>query len=126
MSEENANPSMPDLSGIMDIISKNPDLVSKAASIIDEMKKDGGLPPLGGLDPEALGAVLPAFKPTDGGHKEEGGKGHHGGRSCELLRALKPYLSKERRDAIDYMLNLGKIGDILGAIAPKDGGGKNV
>ena len=54
MSEENANPSMPDLSGIMDIISKNPDLVSKAASIIDEMKKDGGLPSLGGLDPQEM------------------------------------------------------------------------
>ena len=126
MSEENVNPSMPDLSGIMDIISKNPDLVSKAASIIEEMKKDGGIPQIGGLDVGSLGAVLPALKPTDGGGKSGKESAHRGSRSCELLRALKPYLSKERCDAIDYMLNLGKIGDILGAIAPKDGGGKNV
>jgi hypothetical protein len=128
MSEGNANPSMPDLSGIMDIISKNPELVEKAASILDGIKNGGDAPPIPGFDPSALGAILPAFKPTSDGKKDGGGRGHHGrNRSCELLRALKPYLSKERCDAIDYMLNFSKIGDLLGAIAPNGNkGGEDV
>jgi len=131
MSEENSNPTMPDLSGIMDIISKNPELVQQAASILDGMKKGGDAPPIPeGLDPSALGAILPTFKPIPDG-KKDGGKAHHDrNRSCELLRALKPYLSKERCDAIDYMLNFSRIGDLLGTIAPNlnngNKGGKDV
>lgn len=128
MSEENTNPAIPDLSGIMDIISKNPELVEKAASIIDGMKSGGDAPQISGLDPSALGSILPALLPQ-GGEKDHGaspvfgGKGHHGhSRSCDLLRALKPYLSKERCDAIDYMLNFSKIGDLLGGLSPKGNG----
>lgn len=133
MSEENVNPSMPDLSGIMDIISKNPEIVEKAASILEGMKGEGGAPPIGGLEPSALGSIIPAFM-LGGGEKKDGDtpasapKSHHkSNRSCELLRALKPYLSKERCDAIDYMLNFSKIGDLLGTITPKGkGGGEDV
>ena len=127
MSEENVNSPLPDISGIMDIISKNPELVEKAASILDGMKNDADSP-FSGFDPSALGAMLPAFNPTQSGKKEDGGQGHRkGSRSCELLRALKPYLSKERCDAIDHMLNFSKIGDLLGAISPNASkGGKDV
>lgn len=31
----------------------------------------------------------------------------------ELLCALKPYLKKERREAIDYMIKLSRLGDVL-------------
>ncbi len=36
-------------------------------------------------------------------------------RAC-LLRALKPYLSKERCEAIDYMLAIGRISELLKTI----------
>ncbi len=33
-----------------------------------------------------------------------------------LLLALKPYLSKERCDAVDYLLRLGRVGDAIKAL----------
>ena len=47
-----------------------------------------------------------------------------------LLRALRPYLSEKRRGAIDIMISLGSIGDLIGNIDPSIlktlMGGKNV
>ena len=47
-----------------------------------------------------------------------------------LLLALKPYLSERRRSAIDVMINLGSIGDLIGNFDPNMlkvlMGGKNV
>ena len=38
---------------------------------------------------------------------------HEAQNRAALLCALKPYLKKERRDAIDYMIKLSRLGDIL-------------
>ncbi len=136
MAEDNIGSGMPDLSGIMDIISKNPELLGKAASILGEMKS-GGESPLAGFDPSMLGNLFSGGAPTFGG-TEKGEKKENAtesvpavlsnigtkskSRSADLLCALKPYLSKERCDVIDYMLNFSKLGDLLGAILPKKGG----
>ena len=37
---------------------------------------------------------------------------HHDRRAC-LLNALKPYLCRERCEAIDYMIKLGRISELL-------------
>ena len=137
MAEDNIGSGMPDLSGIMDIISKNPELLGKAASILGEMKS-GGESPLSGFDPSMLGNLFSGGAPTSGGNekgeKEENDAAENvpavlsnigrksKSRSADLLCALKPYLSKERCDVIDYMLNFSKLGDLLGAISPKKGG----
>ena len=38
---------------------------------------------------------------------------HKGNERTELLRAMKPYLSRDRQEAIDYIIKLGRLGDIL-------------
>jgi len=61
--------------------------------------------------PELMTALMPALASMKGGAP----KGSHGGgdrRSC-LLVALKPYLSRERCEAIDYMVKLGKISEVF-------------
>ena len=45
-----------------------------------------------------------------GGSKDGGVKG---GKHAALLCALKPYLSKNRSDAIDYMLKISQMSDII-------------
>ena len=45
--------------------------------------------------------------------KGGGGKGGVGGKHAALLCALKPYLSKNRSDAIDYMLKISQMSDII-------------
>lgn len=42
---------------------------------------------------------------------KDGGKG--GSKHSALLCALKPYLSPNRRDAIDYMLKISQLSDII-------------
>lgn len=134
MAEDNIGSGMPDISGIMDIISKNPELLGKAASILGEMKS-GGDSPLAGLDPSILGNLFSGGAPSSGSDEKNENDAAESvptalsnigrkskSRSSELLCALKPYLSKERCDVIDYMLNFSKLGDLLGAISPKKGG----
>ena len=48
-----------------------------------------------------------------GGLKGNGGKGGAGGKHAALLCALKPYLSKNRSDAIDYMLKISQMSEII-------------
>lgn len=66
---------------------------------------------------ETIGNAAPLVKsllhPGTGGDHKEGGR-------CErreaLLCALKPYLSRERCEAIDYLLRLWRIGDSIKAL----------
>lgn len=48
-----------------------------------------------------------------GALKGNGGKGGVGGKHAALLCALKPYLSKNRSDAIDYMLKISQMSEII-------------
>ncbi len=111
---------MPDLSGIMDMLSKNPDLVKNAVNAISGMT--GAVPSVSSesaeaeasapvsapsFDPSALNALLPMLTQGQKTHKD-GRPNHH-----ELLCALRPYLSPERRTVIDRMLEFGQIGDLL-------------
>ena len=44
---------------------------------------------------------------------KDGGGSVKGGKHAALLCALKPYLSKNRSDAIDYMLKISQMSDII-------------
>ena len=111
---------MPDLSGIMDMISKNPDLVKNAVNAIsgmvgtapsaahEETENEASAPiSAPSFDPSALNALLPMLTQGQKHHKD-GKPNHH-----ELLCALRPYLSPERRTVIDRMLEFGQLGDLL-------------
>ncbi len=111
---------MPDLSGIMEMLSKNPDLVRNAVNAIsgmagaapnvstDETATEVSAPVSApAFDPSALNALLPMLSQGKKSHKD-GKPNHH-----ELLCALRPYLSPERRAVIDRMLEFGQLGDLL-------------
>ena len=57
-------------------------------------------------------ATLAPLLSTLGGGKGGKGKTPDDPRSC-LLRALKPYVSQGRREAIDYMIRLSQISDLF-------------
>jgi len=76
------------------------------------------LPPEGGLDEaefsalmESVGTVAPLLRGILGGKVGEGG-GKCSRREA-LLLALKPYLSPERCDMVEYLIRMSRISDLL-------------
>lgn len=119
---------MPDLSGILDMLQKNPEIMKTAMSLFaaggkSTENKEGSeesnsaevvaepaepsIPT--GFDPSSVAALLPALSGSLGKAKKD----QPTDRRSALLCALKPYLSRERQMAIDYMLQFGKMGDLL-------------
>ncbi len=61
--------------------------------------------------PELVAAIAPMLSSLGGGHSSHSTpKGDR--RTC-LLVALKPYLCRERCEAIDYMIKLGRLSEIF-------------
>lgn len=78
------------------------------------------MPTEGGLDEaelsalmDSVSAVAPLLRGVLGGGKGEGeGKGKCSRREA-LLLALKPYLSPERCDMVEYLIRMSRISDLL-------------
>ena len=93
---------------ILSSLLSNPEIISKLPQVLSMLKplmEGGAVPTSSHVETQASGNATPAalIKP----HKKE----------CDnraaLLYALKPYLKRERQEAIDYMVKLSKLGDIL-------------
>lgn len=114
----------------------NPELIAKLPSIIATVKpiiELLGSTPLGGVGSGRIGGsgATASAAPTQAANAQptvaqiqaaedkaiptslshSGRKG--GDRRAELLCALKPYLCEERRQAIDYVIKLDRLGDVL-------------
>ena len=82
------------------------------------------LPPEGGgLDEgefsalmDSIGTAAPLLSGVPGKGKGDDGKGGDCGRREALLIALKPYLSPERCELVEYLIRVGRIGAILRAL----------
>jgi hypothetical protein len=97
-------------SDIFSSLLSSPELLSKIPTIIATLKPILEL--LGNAPKtEASEPSLPASSsPTDPrGQKNSAISDRH----SALLCAMKPYLSPERQQAIDYIIKLGRLGDIL-------------
>ena len=87
----------------------NPELMTKLPTIISavkpfmEMMSAQGSPPQEAAPTLAPSPPKPQISPSKG----------DGDSRTALLCAMKPYLSSERRQAIDYIVKLGRLGDIL-------------
>ena len=108
----NAEPTLggDQLSGgdLLSTLLSNPDVLSKLPTVISAIKPfmemmgsqsaQTSAPPQGKADEKPSPSTL-----------------HHEGHDSRtaLLCAMKPYLSAERRQAIDYIVKLGRLGDIL-------------
>lgn len=111
--EETAAPQSAPTSSSPDILSallSNPEMIAKLPSLISSVK------PM--IDMLALGSppiAAPVGAQTDSG-KETGvtaKKSPPDDRRAALLCAMKPYLSHDRQQAIDYILKLSRLGSLL-------------
>ncbi len=130
MADENER-AISDLSGIMNMLSGNPELIKMASGILSGLPKAPppeledqtlaspapdvvDIPPPPSFDPALFAKIapmlsgqgngVPSIKPSPNDE-----------RRCALLQALRPYLSPERREAIDYMLKFSKLTDLMRA-----------
>ncbi len=94
---------------ILSSLLSNPELLAKLPTIISSVKPV--LDMLGlGASPQS-GATAPASAPS--AHATAPSKDTRADSRTALLSAMKPYLSPERQNAIDYIVKLGRLGDIL-------------
>ncbi len=111
-----------DLSAVMNMLSENPAIIGNLMSALtpkgdppkngsEEEKKEEPASEIPIPSPEAVSALAPLLL-SAGGDKGGNHKKSQNPR-CELLRALRPFLSKERCDAIDYMIKMDGLSGIL-------------
>ena len=109
---------------VLSSLLSNPELIAKLPSIIATVKPIIELLGSGALNgaasrPAPQKDAQPTFSqipwgedkaaPVSVSHSERKG----GDRRADLLCALKPYLCEERRRAIDYVIKLDRLGDVL-------------
>ena len=110
--EEKTMDTARDLSEMIERLKSNPEIVTSVASALGL-----GAPPLQSEPnvgdssssstplPEMLSAIAPLLS-----HSSEKNGGDH---RTALLCALRPYLSPERQEIIDYIMKFSKMGDLI-------------
>ena len=98
----------PDLSRIVGLIMENPRLIEEISSL---MKKDGDAEE----KPITHEAELPEITGNAAEDSPSGDTAERAQRRSRLLGALKPYLSKERARAIDSMISISEMIDLMKA-----------
>ena len=126
MADENLN----GLDGIISRLMSDPGIMETVRSAASEMKLagEGGdapkktdtAPQQGAPDMQSIAALASMLGGTGGGRgrKPPGGDSNRKKR-CDLLNALKPYLNPHRRETIDYMLGIERLGDVLKSTVKK-------
>lgn len=127
------NDSTSQISAAIDKIMANPELISMVATALSASSPTvsaEGSEPLGerAENPDAAEAAVSAapnieklpdiaasLAPLLSSLQKGGGAKHspHADHRACLLSALKPYLSRERCEAIDYMIKLGKLSELF-------------
>ena len=100
-----------DVSKVISVIMENPKLIEEISALVNSKEASGGTveesipekPPE--LKEEAPPESLPTYAPVGYGRSNR----------AQLLGALKPYVSKERAKAIDSMLSIADILDMMRA-----------
>lgn len=126
MADENLN----GIDGIISRLMSDPGIMETVRSAVSEMKLtgEGGdapkktdtAPQQGAPDMQSIAALASMLGGTGGGRgsKPPGGDSNRKKR-CDLLNALKPYLNPHRRETIDYMLGIERLGDVLKSTVKK-------
>ncbi len=114
---------------ILSSLLSNPELLSKLPTIIStvkpimEMLSSSAAGGGAASAPSSAPSSVPTFSPSPSSSPSDGNDAvaasashpHRRGddRRAALLCALKPYLSSDRRQAIDYIIKLDRLGDVL-------------
>ena len=99
----------PDLSGMFEMLTKNPEMLKKASEMLSGMS----------------GGKATDTQTETQGEERSGAREEHDNRGAKLLDALKPYLSPSRRRAVDSIKQFEHMGEIMKLLGMK-GGGDNV
>ena len=98
----------PDLSRIVGLIMENPRLIEEISSLMKKDAESGEDSPSDVAElPEITGKAAEDAPPSDTAERAQ--------RRSRLLGALKPYLSKERARAIDSMISISEMIDLMKA-----------
>ena len=115
------------ISSAINRLMEHPEIIGAVASALsgvsaneakdeNESKSEQTTTPEPASDGDLAASLMPIISRLGtlglGGGKD-GGVGIKGGKHAALLCALKPYLSKNRCDAIDYMLKISQMSDII-------------
>ncbi|MBE6584372.1 MAG: hypothetical protein E7649_05270 [Ruminococcaceae bacterium] len=96
-----------------DLITKLPQIISAAKPILDIMSKQGSL--FSATPTESASSVTDSSVPAAAipAYPAASIKARNDSDRVALLCAMKPYLSHDRQTAIDYIIKLSRLGDIL-------------
>ncbi len=108
----------PPSSDLFSALLSNPELVSKLPSLISSIKPVIEMLSSGGF---STGGTQTSEKQPQGDSISVGNMQHKPAAShknsddsrAALLCAMKPYLSQDRQNAIDYIIKISRLGDIL-------------
>ena len=121
--QETTNDPIPEMLGS---ILSNKELMEKISAIVGSVPKTEGAdsspsspssilsdPDVMAKLPEVISVLRPVMESKETGEKKAPPPHHAGDRRTALLCALKPYLSPRRREAIDYITKISKLGDVM-------------
>lgn len=101
---------------VLSSLLSNPDLLAKLPSLLSSMKPIldmlGGMGGTGTAQTSAAASPLPGAQNEPASAQDKSSDKKSDSRTA-LLCAMKPYLSPDRQNAIDYIVKIGRLGDIL-------------
>ena len=130
MSQDISNMSAEELQGAVQSILSNPAFGQILGQLQGKGAEEQKNPAMPAITPEMmqkLPQMMSALAPLVGGagkEKSSGGsakEGHEGEKRKRLLAALRPYLSDGRRDAVDQILKVTEMTDLLGTLGDMKG-----
>lgn len=130
MSQDISNMSAEELQGAVQGILSNPAFGQILNQLQGKGEEEQKAPAVPAITPEMmqkLPQMMSALAPLVGGagkEKPSGGgtkEGHEGEKRKRLLAALRPYLSDGRRDAVDQILKVTEMTDLLGTLGDMKG-----
>lgn len=130
MSQDISNMSAEELQGAVQGILSNPAFGQILNQLQGKREEEQTPPAMPTITPEMmqkLPQMMSALAPLVGGagkEKSSGGsakEGREGEKRKRLLAALRPYLSDGRRDAVDQILKVTEMTDLLGTLGDMKG-----
>lgn len=96
---------------IVSALLSNPELLSKLPALLSSIKPIIDMLGIGSTGQSSVPVSAPAALGTSANSTAKQDKTADS--RTALLSAMKPYLSPERQNAVDYIVKLGRLGDIL-------------
>lgn len=104
---------MRDLSNMIDKLKENPEIVASLASTLGFPLPDAAQSGSTASPSPALPDMLSSIAPLISSGLDKGNEKKPDDPRTNLLFALRPYLSPQRQEIVDYILKLSRMGELL-------------